>query len=70
MLGNNTTVIRTIHIVVNELFGFNSAIFYFRCYYSIPETNMLFTNVLYKSSVRNAISFFQMALSAFLLSHY
>lgn len=50
------------HIVVNELFGFNSAIFYFRCYYSISETNMLFTNVLYKSSVRNAISFFQRAL--------
>lgn len=58
------------HIVVNELFGFNSAIFYFRCYYSISETNMLFTNVLYKSSVRNAIPFFQRALSAFLLSHY
>lgn len=57
MLGNNTAVIRTMHIVVNELFGFNSAIFYFRCYYSISETNMLFTNVLYKSSVRNAISF-------------
>lgn len=69
MLGNNTAVIRTMHIVVNELFGFNSAIFYFRCYYSISETNMLFTNVLYKSSVRNAISFFQRALSAFLLSH-
>lgn len=58
------------HIVVNELFGFNSAIFYFRCCYSISETNMLFTNVLYKSSVRNAISFFQRALSAFLLSYY
>lgn len=70
MLGNNTTVIRTMHIVVNELFGFNSAIFYFRCYYSISETNMLFTNVLYKSSVRNAISFFQRTLSVFLLSHY
>lgn len=70
MLGNNTAVIRTIHIVVNDLFGFNSAIFYFRCYYSISETNMLFTNVLYKSSVRNAISFFQIALSTFLLSYY
>ena len=69
MLGNNTAVIRTMHIVVNELFGFNSAIFYFRCYYSISETNMLFTNVLYKSSVRNAISFLQRALSAFMLRH-
>lgn len=58
------------HIVVNELFGFNSAIFYFRCYYSISETNMLFTILLYKSSVYNTMFLFQRALSAFLLSHY
>ena len=55
MLGNNTTVIRTMHIVVNELFGFNSAIFYFRCYYSISETNMLFTNVLYRVSPKTQL---------------